>query len=184
MGGFPNSKLLEAVGKHPFYRRWICMHGRCYSPRNEQYRRYGAKGVRVEWEWSRNNYLGFANYMQWIEKELNQLGWTPGSTFEVGRKDPKGNFSPDNCIIRLSHIETQQSASRCVLTFDKVVEIRQYARVHPMTSLKELAALFSLKYRTLVSALNSQHWANVDAVEPRVLLKEERKKESNNAIAC
>lgn len=67
------------------YETWRAMIRRCELPTNDNYRYYGAKGVRVCSRW-RNSFEAF----------LEDMGERPaGKT--IDRINPEGNYEPGNC---------------------------------------------------------------------------------------
>ncbi len=68
------------------YTKWVNMRNRCTKPSADSYALYGGRGVRVCAEWDQS-----------FEAFLLDMGECPeGLTLE--RKDPNGNYTPDNCI--------------------------------------------------------------------------------------
>ena len=82
------------------YRRWTDMRERCDNPKNENYSKYGAKGVKVCEEWE-NSFLSFYNWSMenGFKEELS-----------IDRIDPFGNYCPENC--RWATFETQINNKR------------------------------------------------------------------------
>lgn len=81
--------------KHPMYGAWQQMILRCHDPRNDSYGRYGAVGIRVCDRW-RSDFQAF----------LADMGERP-SGMTLDRKDPTGNYEPDNC--RWATAKTQRN---------------------------------------------------------------------------
>jgi len=70
--------------RRKLYDRWRHMHRRCYDTTRKDYRRYGAKGVRVDPRW-----WDFQNF-------LDDMGYPPeGLTLE--REDSTLPYGPTNC---------------------------------------------------------------------------------------
>ena len=66
---------------------WGAMIQRCYNPKSNSYKRYGAKGVRVCRQW-KNDFQQF----------LADMGPRPSLKHSLDRyPDPRGNYTPDNC---------------------------------------------------------------------------------------
>lgn len=73
--------------KYPrIHKTWYGMIRRCYNPKNDNYERYGGKGITVCEEW-RNN---FQSFLEWA---LNN-GYAENLTLD--RKDSSQGYSPDN----------------------------------------------------------------------------------------
>jgi hypothetical protein len=68
------------------YGVWNAMRGRCNSPGTKDYKRYGARGIRVCDEWN-----DYAVFRAWALKS----GFRKGLTLD--RKDSDGDYYPANC---------------------------------------------------------------------------------------
>lgn len=66
---------------------WYHMRSRCNNPKDTNYKRYGARGIRVCQEWEKD----FLIFKKWA---LNS-GYKSGLTIE--RIDFNGNYEPSNC---------------------------------------------------------------------------------------
>ena len=60
--------------KHPLYRKWQDMKKRCYNPKVDRYKNYGALGIKVCEDW-KTDFMSFYNWS--IEN-----GWKEGLTIE------------------------------------------------------------------------------------------------------
>lgn len=66
------------------HKAWKSMMGRCYSPKNTSYARYGGRGITVCDRW------------RTFEKFYEDMG-TPPSGLTLDREDNAAGYSPDNC---------------------------------------------------------------------------------------
>lgn len=82
------------------YRRWIDMKERCNNPKNANYKKYGAKGVKICEEWQSS----FMAFYTWSV----QNGFS--SELSIDRIDPFKNYCPENC--RWVDVETQSNNKR------------------------------------------------------------------------
>ena len=73
--------------KHPLYEVWRSMKRRCDEPKNQQYKRYGARGISVCAEWRDD----FSAFVSWA----NTAGYAKG--LQIDRIDNDGNYCPANC---------------------------------------------------------------------------------------
>lgn len=76
----------EWIKKHPEAGTYSHMLSRCYNPKCNRYKWYGAKGVKVCPRWRES----FTNF-------LNDMGPKPSKKFSIDRINPYGNYEPLNC---------------------------------------------------------------------------------------
>lgn len=70
------------------YKSWIAAKDRCCNPNNvEQYKRYGARGIKVCDEWLHD-----------FEKFYADMGPCPNPTFSLDRIDVDKGYCKENCI--------------------------------------------------------------------------------------
>lgn len=70
----------------PLYRVWHSMIQRCESPADQNYPRYGGRGILVCEEWHK-----FSTFRSWAESS----GYAKG--LYIDRRDNDGNYEPSNC---------------------------------------------------------------------------------------
>lgn len=78
------------------YRAYHAMKQRCLNPKFSDYENYGGRGIKICPEW-----------LESFEQFLKDMGSAPEG-FELDRKDPDGDYSPQNCRW-LSHKEQQRN---------------------------------------------------------------------------
>ncbi len=71
--------------KHKFYGTWSKMNHRCTNPKANNYKNYGARGIKVCEDW-----LDIKNFIEWAEETYIE-GYT------LDRIDNDGNYEPSNC---------------------------------------------------------------------------------------
>ncbi len=92
----------HGLNDSPEQRSWWAMVARCYYKRNENYERYGGRGIRVCERWMEDDGAGLKNFVE--DMGLRPEGMT------VDRRDPNGHYEPDNC--RWATDEQQRSNTR------------------------------------------------------------------------
>lgn len=85
-GCLRTSEIAQGHSHERIYRTWNGMHKRCYNPKHDKYKWYGAKGISVCLEWH-----DFITFREWALSN----GYTDELT--IDRKNPFQNYSPDNC---------------------------------------------------------------------------------------
>ena len=120
-----------------FYGIWKAINGRCYTPSNRAYKRYGARGITSEW---RHSFLAFHKDMHVSYQEHVQKHGEYDTTIE--RKDVNGNYTKDNC--RWATRQEQSENKTCTQRIEVDGKIYTY---------KEAAKQFGLT----VSSIRQRH---------------------------
>lgn len=107
------------------------MMARCYSEKSDQFKNYGARGIRVCDEW-RGSFPTF----------IKDMGPAPSKKHSLERKDVNADYSPQNCVWatwkeqqrnrRNNHILTFNGESRCLAEWCELLGLkpaRTYARI-------------------------------------------------------
>lgn len=95
----------HGMSRTPEYNSWHAMIERCYNRSNHAYRLYGARGIRVCKQWRTSP-----------EQFLADMGPRPvGMTLE--RRNPTGNYDPDNCCWATRHEQNRNTSRNRLLTF-------------------------------------------------------------------
>lgn len=76
--------------KTPEYEAWCGMRKRCTNAKSKSWNDYGGRGIRVCMRWSGPN--GFANFLGDVGPKPE-----PKAMHSLERKNPNGNYDPDNC---------------------------------------------------------------------------------------
>jgi len=74
-------------GGTPLYRTWKNMKQRCYNSKNNYYKSYGGRGIKICDEWLHD----FSKFQEWSFKNNYEEG------LSIERNDTNGNYEPDNC---------------------------------------------------------------------------------------
>lgn len=102
------------------YKIWQGMKERCYNPKDDKYKYYGAKGIKVCDEWQ-NAY----SFIAWAIEN----GYIKG--FTIDRIDPNKDYSPSNCRWANNFTQSNNRTSNKLLTIDgNTLTIAQWCRVY------------------------------------------------------
>ena len=85
--GCIRTKYKNSIIGTAIYNTWNRMIHRCYDVKNQKYKRYGKRGIKVCDEW-KNNY---DNFYKWAINNDFQIG------LSIDRIDNNGNYEPSNC---------------------------------------------------------------------------------------
>lgn len=72
--------------RHPLWGRWLQMRGRCQNPKNDRYRFYGGRGIKLCKRW------------QSFEQFVADVGPSFRKGLTLERKRNSGPYCPRNCI--------------------------------------------------------------------------------------
>lgn len=133
-------------GEHPLYRTWCKMKERCYNPRHDAYRYYGALGVTVCDRW-RHDFAVF----------LADVGDRPTSRHSLDRIDGSKGYEPGNCRWAT---QTEQCRNR--------KDTRFVTYQGQKMSLAEAAERSGLPYDTIKRRLSHLGWSEADALSKPV----------------
>lgn len=96
------------LGKRtPEYSSWGCMRQRCTNPRNQNYHRYGGRGILVCKRWMED----FNNF-------LLDMGNKPSPEYELERINNNGNYDPSNCRWATRIEQANNTRQNVLLTLD------------------------------------------------------------------
>ena len=98
------------------YAVWMHMKGRCENPNNNEYKNYGARGIKVCERWG-----SFDNF-------LADMGERPFG-LSIERKDNDAGYNPDNCKWATSTEQTRNRRNNVKLTVgEETMVISDWAR--------------------------------------------------------
>jgi hypothetical protein len=169
--------ITHGMSKDKRYWRWMIIHNRCYKEKNPAYSSYGAKGIRVDWEWNRDNPEGLINFLEWLETKLKEAN-SP-QKYIVALIDKTKNYGPNNCWISNQQKAIQSREMNC-FTSEQVVVMRRHARANPNHTLEEMVAIFGGSTSSLSRALTGVTYSNVDAIEPPIPYKKTTRPKLNS----
>lgn len=97
---------------------WMGLRNRCNNPKGQDYHYYGGRGIKICEEWSE-----FLNFYNWA----NNNGYE--DTLTIDRKDPNGNYSPENCRWSTMEEQANNRNSNINLTYKGITKnIAQWAK--------------------------------------------------------
>jgi hypothetical protein len=146
-------RLAAAITKHGKcgsreYSSWVKMVRRCVSPRDNRFKDYGGRGIRVcdRWRYGEGGRHPFECFLADMGERA------PGLTIE--RVDNDGNYEKANCI--WADPATQaRNTRRTLLTAAKAAEIRALAG---QLSPAEIADSFGASYSSVWQVLKGRTW--------------------------
>lgn len=89
---------------------WHNMMARCYNSKNNHYKRYGGRGIKVCAAW-KNKKTGFAQF-------LIDMGEPPSSKHSLDRIENDGNYEPSNCRWVIEKTQARNKSSNRLITFN------------------------------------------------------------------
>lgn len=113
------------------------MKDRCRYKTNDNYERYGGRGIRVCEEW-------LADYMNFYNWAINN-GYKEGLTLD--RIDSNKNYEPDNCRWATYKEQANNTRRNNFITYN--------GETHTLT---EWAEKLGIKRSTLTTRIHRQHW--------------------------
>jgi hypothetical protein len=93
------------------------MRQRCYNPKDEHYKWYGARGITVCPEWES------------FQQFLSDMGPRPEGT-TLDRKEQNGNYEPDNCRWATSNVQNNNRRDNKLYEFEgKSLTLAQWSEI-------------------------------------------------------
>lgn len=181
------AKIVHGQAQSPEYSSWTNMKDRCLNPKNIGYGDYGGRGIKVCKRWRKS-----------FEEFFKDMGPRPTLKHTLDRKDPDGNYEPNNC--RWATPEEQGNNKRNTRRFEyrgDFLTISQLARKYnkdPKLVLERMNKGWNLEkalnkptvrlYEVGGEFLSAPQWAKKFGIKRRTLhLRLERGVDFKEAIA-
>lgn len=122
------AKRAEAVTKHGAKRRgaatveyktWLAMKRRCYDTKFKDYPNWGGRGIRVCDRWL-HDFPAF----------LEDMGLRPKGKYSIDRKNPNGNYEPENCRWVLDSVQGGENKRSNIPVVVDGVRFESVAQAH------------------------------------------------------
>lgn len=136
------------------------MMNRCYREKDETYKYYGGRGIKVCNEWLRTNKDGFTNFCDWALKNGYEEKHSANGRNELtlDRIDCDKNYSPNNC--RWVDIYVQANNKR---------NVKRFLYKGEELTLSQLSRKYNVKYDTLRNRIKLLGWDIARAIEKPVV---------------
>ncbi len=115
------------------------MRSRCYNIKNNRYKNYGARGIKICEEWSGEQ--GIKNFYDW------SIANGYKNNLSIDRIDNNGDYEPSNCRWAT---DTEQSNNR---TSNRLITYKNETH-----TLAEWSRILNISYSMLQSRLNRDNW--------------------------
>jgi hypothetical protein len=123
-GCYHDERCREAFGTHlethktPEYNVWCLMRSRCDSPGDQNYARYGGRGITVCERW------------QSYENFLADMGRRPSESHTIDRVDNAKGYCPENCRWATKREQANNTRRNVLVTLDgKTASIAEWSRI-------------------------------------------------------
>jgi len=128
-------------------RVWKAMRERCSRPGNDDFPRYGGRGIAVCDGWSR-----FKPFLAWAKT----AGYEQG--LEIDRINNDGNYCPENCRF-VTRAVNARNRSTVKLTVEQARQIRTRAKAGERMTI--IAAEFGVHPSTVSNIRDEEIWRNI-----------------------
>lgn len=122
---------------------WKSMKARCTNPNNQEYHRYGGRGITVCLEWLNS-----------FEVFYKDMGVKPEG-FSLDRIDNNGNYCKENCRWATTRQQLNNKSTNVFVTYKGETK-----------SASEFARQYGIKPDTLLGRLQNERWSLDDCFSP------------------
>lgn len=149
-----SKRRVHGLRRHPLYKTWDSMKGRCYCVTNHNYPNYGGSGVEICDEWK----FDFEPFYNWAIAN----GWKKGLQLDKDKLSPfiTGKlYSPEFCCFLTPKENAQHRRNSKLLEYNGDTK-----------HLKEWGEQFKIKPGTILCRLN-KGWSVQKAIGTPIILK-------------
>ena len=136
----------NCLAKHPFYRAWCQMKGRCLTKSNPRYKDYGGRGISISKEWLDYDVFEQDMYESWWE-HVEKYGQRNTS---IERIDNNGGYCKENCKWATMHEQNNNRRRR--------QDARLFSFNGETLSLPEWSKITGIKVGTLYARIMHYGW--------------------------
>ena len=129
----------------PEYHIWATMIQRCINPKNQHYKDYGGRGIKICDRW-RYSFPSF----------LEDMGHKPFLRAEIDREENNGNYEPSNCRWT-THSVNSRNRRNNLLNWYTVRSIRRLYSLHKYTQV-QLSKIYNLSTTTIFHVVHNKTW--------------------------
>lgn len=110
-------QITHGLTKHPLYKIWKTIKARCLRKTDNNYKRYGQRGIKICDEW-----LIFINFYNWAISN----GWKKELSIE--RKNNYENYCPENCKFATRKEQNNNTRrNRKIIAFNEIKNLSQWS---------------------------------------------------------
>jgi len=140
--------MIENLSHHPLYNVWYKMKQRCYLQHDCKFKRYGARGIIVCYEWKNN----FEVFYIWA---INEGIWKAG--LQIDRINNDGNYEPSNCRF-VTAKENIRNSTVCKLTKEIADSIKSEYIAYE-NGYKKLAKKYNTSWTNVRNIIRRNQWS-------------------------